>query len=284
MSGSKHSLRRNKGKTAFPQLSTDEVKSLITQWVQNTRDEIVRAELAEILIQLAGITGGGGADGVINGVSVSGNVITATRTIGANVTGAINLTGQTQVLALQNKVVTGIGFTGTDTKTLTVTFADATTLTANFSDISGGGGGGSTSTYNLLSDAVKVTGSAGITATLASGVYTIIVPASGVLTNFEVNVEVGDATYTNGLVSNSVKVKIDNSANNAAGNGTDAGLTFSPVFLARTAAGAINAGNPLQWSVAINTAIQCDEWAAGIRSWIFQQIPGNAAAGGVVTS
>ncbi len=283
MSGSKHSLRRNKGKTSFPQLSTDEVKSLITQWVQNTRDEIVRAELAEILIQLAGITGGGGADGVINGVSVAGNTITATRTIGAPVTGAIDLTGQTQVSALQDKVVTGIAFTGTDTKTLTVTFADATTITANFNDISGGGGG-STSTYNLLSDAVKVTGSAGITAALASGVYTITVPASGVLTHFEVNVEVGDATYANGLVSNSVKVKIDNSANNAAGNGNDAGLTFSPVFLARTAAGAINAGNPLQWSVPINTAIQSDDWSAGIRSWIFQQIPGNAAAGGVVTS
>lgn len=282
MSGSKHSLRRNGGRTSFPQLSADEVKNLIAQWVQNTRDEVVRAELAEILTQLAGITGGA-ADGVINGVSISGDTITATRTIGANVTGAINLTGQTQVTALQNKVVTAIAFSGTDTKTLTLTFADATTLTANFSDISGGGGGTSESTYNLLSDSVKVTGSAGITAALASGVYTITIPLGGVLRNFEIDVEVGDATYANGLVTNSVKVKIDNSANNAAGNGTDAGLAFSPAFLARTAAGAITSGNPLQWNVAINTAIQSDEWAAGVRSWIFQQIPGNAAAGGIIT-
>jgi len=49
----------------------------------------------------------------------------------------IDVSGLAEIEALADKVVTGIAFTGTGTKTLTLTFDDATTLTANFTDISG---------------------------------------------------------------------------------------------------------------------------------------------------
>ena len=273
----RHSLRRNGGIVAFEQLTVDEIKTLIQQWVSNSRTELVRAELAQLLTQIVGVTGG--SDGVINSIDISGNTATAGRTVGGNVVGAVDLTGQTEIVALQDKIVTSIAFTGTDTKTLTLTFADATTLTANFTD---SGGTSQESTYDLLSGDVKVTGSSGITAGFSAGVFTITMPAGGVLRCLEIDVEVADAVYTNGLVSNAVKVVIDNSANNDVANNNDAGLIFNPVFRARTAAGTINSGNPLQWNAAINTSIQGDEHGGGIRSWIFQQVPANASAGGFI--
>lgn len=281
MNESRHSLRRNGGKVSFEQLSQSEVKSLITQWISNGRNEVVRAELAEILLQLAGVTGGA-ADGVVESGTLTGNSLTLSRSIGANVVVPVNLNGQTQVSALQDKVVTGIAFSGDATKTLTLTFDDGTTLTANFTDNDAGGGGASESTYELLSGDVIVTGTAGITAAFSGGVFTITVPAGGLLRDYEVNVEAADATYANGTVTDAVKLVIDNSANNDGDNGNDASTAGHPQFLARTAAGAITAGNPLQWNTAINTAVQSDEWAGGVRSWIFQQVSSNASAGGII--
>lgn len=56
-------------------------------------------------------------------------------------------TAQTDISNLQDKVVASIAFSGTNTKTLTLTFTDATTLTADFTDLDSGGGGADGNDY-----------------------------------------------------------------------------------------------------------------------------------------
>lgn len=139
------------------------------------------------------------------------------------------------------------------------------------------GGGSSFSEYELLSGDVTVVGSSGITAAFASGEWTITVPLNGVILGYSIDVEASDATYSNGTISDAVKITVDNTANGTTLRGA------SPVFMARTAAGAITSGNPLQYNTAINTSSQIDEFTAGITSFIFQQVSTNASAGGVVS-
>jgi hypothetical protein len=62
-----------------------------------------------------------------------------------------DLSAMTEIVELQDKVVTGISFTGTTTKTLTLTFDDGSTITANFTDLQGSGG-----TYVSVSDTCSV--------------------------------------------------------------------------------------------------------------------------------
>lgn len=267
----KHSLRRFSNIT-FNQLSAADIKNLINVWIDNDRPQLVRSELAEILKQLAGLTGG--SDGVVESGSYTSGTLTLVKSIGS----PVNIS----LAELSNKIVTAVAFTEptADTRRLTVTFADATTLTADFNIDSGI----NLSTYDLLAGTLKVNGTSGITAAYASGVYTLNIPSGGHLSSFLLDVVVGNAVYTNGVVSNAVKIKINNSLNNSVSNGTNAALSFTPQFLARTSAGTVNAGNPLQWNAAINTAIVSDEWSAGVTSWVFPNIPANASAGGIITA
>lgn len=267
----KQSLRRFNN-VAFDQLTAADIKELINLWVNNNRAELIRSELAEILKQIAGLVGG--TDGVVTAGVLSGDTITLT------VTGASDV--NIDVSAISNNIPQSIALSllGSDL-TVTVTLADASTISDTIT-LPSSGGGLSASTYDLLSGKLKVTGSAGITATNVAGTLTIIVPLDAALLNFEVDVEVADAVYTNGLISDGFRVKVDNSANNTVGNNTNASLAFTPIFMSRTSAGTITAGNPLQWNVAINTAIMTDQKAAGISSWIFPNIPSNASAGGFI--
>ena len=57
-------------------------------------------------------------------------------TLGSDNAPYFDLSSMTEIIELQDKVVTNIAFTGTTTKTLTLTFDDGTTLTANFLDLS----------------------------------------------------------------------------------------------------------------------------------------------------
>lgn len=126
------------------------------------------------------------------------------------------------------------------------------------------------------SNGVTYYGTAGALSTsLASGTLTITVADGAAIEWIAVEITAGNSIYANGLVTDSFRILIDNTA-----NGSFNGFKH-PIFMSRTSAGTVNAGNPLQYNTAINVDIQCDLYASGSVSWIFQDIPGRASAGGV---
>lgn len=138
----------------------------------------------------------------------------------------------------------------------------------------GGSGSSGLSTYDV-GNQVTVTGSAGITTTKSGGEIDIILPENGILVHGYAYIRPGDATYSNGIVSDAVKLTIDNSAN---------GLVHSilPRFMALTGGLPVSPGNPLQFNTAINNDMQIDEFGTDTIGWVFQQISTRASAGGYI--
>lgn len=74
----RHSLRRNGGRIAYPQLTQQQIIDLINELINNDRPELVRDELREILVQLAGLAGSGGAGTVSTDATIDGDGAVAT--------------------------------------------------------------------------------------------------------------------------------------------------------------------------------------------------------------
>lgn len=163
-------------------------------------------------------------------------------------------------------------YTGQGTKFVRVN-AGATAL--EFVDSPSGGSGTAFSNYSPLAG-INIEGTTGITATKASGVITLTIPLNGVLKSGEVDFSLSDATYTNGILSGGLKLKIVNTANGSKP------VTVRPIIMARTSAGAILAANPLQYNTPINLSLQSDEYSAGVTSWMWDQVAANAPAGGFI--
>jgi len=72
-------------------------------------------------------------------------------TLGSDGAPYFDLSSMTEIIELQDKVVTSIAFTGTSTKTLTLTFDDGSTLIANFADLSA-----ASNTYVEVSDTCSI--------------------------------------------------------------------------------------------------------------------------------
>ena len=120
-------------------------------------------------------------------------------------------------------------------------------------------GGTTISTYDA-GNGVTITGTSGVSTTKASGEITITIPEDGFITNATIEVDPGDATYSSALLvsGGALKVVIDNSANS-----NSLQIHKTPVFMARTSAGAVTDTNPLQFNAAINNDSQIDEYSTG---------------------
>jgi hypothetical protein len=135
--------------------------------------------------------------------------------------------------------------------------------------------GGNLLTYDA-GNLVTVTGSEGITTTKANGVVTIIIPEGGVICHGNIFIRPADAIYSNGLVTQSIKLVIDNSASSSGIH------SINPTWMSLTSNGNVASGNPMTNNTAINNDRQIDEFSNNKMGWIFQQIATRSTAGGYI--